>query len=177
MAKYRLCGGLAMMAEHDMGMLKDMSAKGWHVSGLSGGLFYRFEQGVPHDFDYAVGFERDFTPEVQKLFRAGGWHPVIAALGWQILRAEAGETPLFTDEESKGEALRAVRARTGRWALVWAALLAVLLAAEMHLDAQGVEPAASACLVGAVAAGAGLTFTALPFFGYTASLRRLRAGR
>ena len=33
MAKYRLCGGLAMMAEHDMGMLKDMSAKGWHVSG------------------------------------------------------------------------------------------------------------------------------------------------
>lgn len=129
MAKYRLCGGLAMMAEHDMGMLKDMSAKGWHVSGLSGGLFYRFEQGVPHDFDYAVGFERDFTPEVQKLFRAGGWHPVIAAPGWQILRAEAGETPLFTDEESKEEALRAVRARTGRWALVWAALLAVLLAA------------------------------------------------
>ncbi|HIY84483.1 DUF2812 domain-containing protein [Rubneribacter sp.] len=177
MAKYRLCGGLAMMADHDMEMLKGMSAKGWHVSGLSCGFLYRFEQGAPRDFDYAVGFERDFTPEVQELFRAGGWHPVITGPGWQILRAEAGETPLFTDEESKEEALRAVRARTGRFALAWAVALAACLAAEAHFDAQGTEPIAAACLVGAVVSSAGFVFTAFPFLGYTASLRKLRAGR
>ena len=177
MAKYRLCGGLAMMAERDMGMLKDMSAKGWHVSGLSGGLLYRFEQGAPRDFDYAVSFVLDFTPDVQELFRAGGWHPVVTGSGWQVLRAEAGATPLFTDEESKEESLRAIRARTGRWALVWTILSAALLAAEAFLDAQGAEVVAAACLVGAVASGAGLVCTALPFLGYSFSLRRLRSGR
>ena len=30
MARYRLCGGLAIMPEHDMAMLADMSARGWH---------------------------------------------------------------------------------------------------------------------------------------------------
>ena len=40
MARYRLCGGLAIMPEHDMAMLADMSARGWHLSGFSCGILY-----------------------------------------------------------------------------------------------------------------------------------------
>lgn len=177
MAKYRVCKGLALMAERDTGLFKDMSAQGWHVCGLSCGFLYRFEQGAPHSFDYAVDFERNFSPEVQELFRAGGWHPVVMSPGWQILRAEAGTTPLFTDDESKAEVLSENRTRTGGHALVWAFLLAVCLAGQRYLDAQALEPAATVALIGALASAVGLVFTALPFIGYTVSLRKVRAGR
>lgn len=54
MARYRLCGGLAIMPEHDMAMLADMSARGWHLSGFSCGILYRFEAGEPHAYDLSL---------------------------------------------------------------------------------------------------------------------------
>ena len=69
---YRMCGGLAVMPGHDMAMLKRMSAKGWHVTGVNRALLYRFERGEPHGFDYAVDFQRDFSEEARELYGLGG---------------------------------------------------------------------------------------------------------
>ena len=117
MARYRLCGGLAIMPEHDMAMLADMSARGWHLSGFSCGILYRFEAGEPHAYDYAVDFQRDFSAEAQELYRIGGWQSVAMGSSWQIVRAEAGTVPLYTDDDAQAETIGA--SRTG-----WAGALA-----------------------------------------------------
>ena len=106
---YRMCGGLAIMPGHDMAMLKRMSAKGWHVRGINRALLYRFERGEPHDYDYAVDFQRDFSEEARELYGLGGWEPVVLGSGWQIVRAEAGTTPLYTDDDAEAETLRESR--------------------------------------------------------------------
>ena len=118
MARYRLCGGLAIMPEHDMAMLADMSARGWHLSGFSCGILYRFEAGEPHAYDYAVDFQRDFSAEAQELYRIGGWQSVALGPSWQIVRAEAGTVPLYTDDDAQAETIGASRAGLGssaRW--------------------------------------------------------------
>ena len=123
MARYRLCGGLAIMPEHDMAMLADMSARGWHLSGFSCGILYRFEAGEPHAYDYAVDFQRDFSAEAQELYRIGGWQSVALGSSWQIVRAEAGTVPLYTDDDAQAETIGASRAGLG-----WAALVCALAA-------------------------------------------------
>ncbi len=110
---YRMCGGLAVMPGHDMAMLKRMSAKGWHVVGINRALLYRFEQGEPHGYDYAVDFQRDFSEEARELYGLGGWEPVVLGPGWQIVRAEAGTTPLYTDDDAESETLRESRKGLG----------------------------------------------------------------
>ena len=117
MARYRLCGGLAIMPEHDMAMLADMSARGWHLSGFSCGILYRFEAGEPHAYDYAVDFQRDFSAEAQELYRIGGWQSVALGSSWQIVRAEAGAVPLYTDDDAQARAGRAWAGRrsSARW--------------------------------------------------------------
>ena len=130
MARYRLCGGLAIMPEHDMAMLADMSARGWHLSGFSCGILYRFEAGEPHAYDYAVDFQRDFSAEAQELYRIGGWQSVAMGSSWQIVRAEAGTVPLYTDDDAQAETIGA--SRTG---LGWAALVCALAAALLELAA------------------------------------------
>lgn len=177
MAKYRMCGGLAMMPVHDMALLKRMSSKGWHLSGFSGAVLYRFEQGEPHEYDYEVYFEPGFAPEVQELFRAGGWEPVALGPGWQIVRAEAGTTPLFTDDESKIEVLSRSRGRMGGAALTCALLAAAFFGLENLFVAQQFELGETICLMGLGVALACLVFSFLPFIGFTFSLRKLRAGR
>ena len=114
---YRMCGGLAVMPGHDMAMLKRMSAKGWHVTGVNRALLYRFERGEPHGFDYAVDFQRDFSEEARELYGLGGWEPVVLGPGWQIVRAEAGTTPLYTDDDAEAETLRESRKGLGLRAL------------------------------------------------------------
>lgn len=167
MAKYRMCGGLAMMPEHEVKLLEKMSAQGWHVGALQGALLYRFEQGEPHDYAYAIGLEHSFAPEVEELYGAAGWTSVVKGPGWQILRAEAGATPLFTDTESKLEALAASRSQMGKWALVYAAAF-VLGLIWMLLDRSGV---ATVVLIFSVA---GLVCTGFPCIGYTLSIRKTR---
>ena len=106
-----------------MAMLADMSARGWHLSGFSCGILYRFEAGEPHAYDYAVDFQRDFSAEAQELYRIGGWQSVAMGSSWQIVRAEAGTVPLYTDDDAQAETIGA--SRTG---LGWAALVCALAA-------------------------------------------------
>lgn len=166
-----------MMPGRDMDILADMSMHGWHVSGMSAGFLYRFEQGNPHAYDYAVDFVRDFSPEVQELFRIGGWRPVVVSPGWQILRAEAGTTPLYTDNESEAVTLSESRTRAGKTALVCAFVTVLFLALEAWFKGQGSEVGSTTCLVVAVAAASGFAFPFLPFIGYTISLWKTRAER
>ena len=149
MARYRLCGGLAIMPEHDMAMLADMSARGWHLSGFSCGILYRFEAGEPHAYDYAVDFQRDFSAEAQELYRIGGWQSVALGPSWQIVRAEAGTVPLYTDDDAQAETIGASRAGLGWAALVCALAAALLFALQARLSAQGNEPGSWACLAAA----------------------------
>ena len=177
MAKYRLCGGLAIMPEHDMAMLADMSAQGWHLSGFSCCILYRFEAGEPHAYDYAVDFQRDFSAEAQELYRIGGWQPVALGPSWQILRAEAGTVPLYTDDDAQAETLSASRKGSGRAALFCALATALFFALQAWLSAQGNEPGAWSCLAVCVVFAAGFVLYFLPFVGYTRALRKIRAER
>lgn len=172
---YRMCGGLAIMSGRDMAMLKRMSAKGWHVVGINRVLLYRFEQGEPHDYDYAVDFQRDFSPEAEELFRLGGWRPAVLGDGWQIVRAEAGATPLYTDDDAEAETLSASRKGLGWIALACAIAVLAFLALEARLSAQGDELLSWACLAACMALAAGFVFSFLPFVGYTLTLRKIRA--
>ena len=172
---YRMCGGLAIMPGHDMAMLKRMSAKGWHVRGINRALLYRFERGEPRDYDYAVDYQRDFSPEARELYAIGGWKPVVLGPGWQIVRAEAGTTPLYTDDDAEAETLAASRKGLGWIALACAAAAAAFFVLEARLSAQGSELGSWACLVACIAFAAGFVFSLFPFVGYTRSLRRIRA--
>lgn len=163
------------MPGRDMALLKRMSAKGWHVAGINGALLYRFEQGEPHDFDYAVDYQRDFSPEAEELYRLGGWRSVAVGPGWQIVRAEAGAVPLYTDEDAQSETLAASRKGLGWTALLCAAAAAALLALEAWFSARGDELLSWACLVACIAFAAGFVFSFLPFVGYTRALRTIRA--
>lgn len=174
MAKYRLCGGLAIMPEHDMAMLKRMSAKGWHVTGVNRALLYRFEEGEPHVYDYAVDFQQDFSEEARKLYRLGGWQPVALGHGWQIVRAEAGTVPLYTDDDARAETLGASRTGLG-WAALFCAIAAVLFfALQARLSAQGNELGSWVCLAVCAAFAVGFVYSFFPFVGYTRSLRKMR---
>ena len=176
MARYRLCGGLAIMPEHDMAMLADMSARGWHLSGFSCGILYRFEAGEPHAYDYAVDFQRDFSAEAQELYRIGGWQSVALGSSWQIVRAEAGAVPLYTDDDAQAETIGASRAGLGWAALVCALAAALLFALQARLSAQGNVPGSWACLAACAVFAAGFVFSFFPFVGYMRSLRKMRRG-
>lgn len=172
---YRMCGGLAIMPARDMAMLKRMSAKGWHVSGVNRALLYCFERGEPHDYDYAVDFQREFSPEAEEIFRLGGWQPAVLGDGWQILRAKAGTTPLYTDEDAETETLSASRKGLGWIALLCALAAALFFMLQARFSEQGNELLSWACLAACVVFAAGFVFAFFPFVGYTRSLRKIRA--
>lgn len=175
MAKYRMCGGLALMPGRDMALLKRMSAKGWHVTGINKALLYRFEQGEPHDYDYAVDFQREFSPEAEELYNLAGWQSAVLGPSWQILRAEAGTVPLYTDEDAEADTLSASRAGLGRAALLWALAAALLFALQARFSSRGDELLSWACLAACVVAASGFVFAFFPFVGYARSLRKIRA--
>lgn len=175
MAKYRLCGGLAMMPGRDVALLKRMSAQGWHVVDLNNALLYRFEQGEPHAYDYEIDYERDFSDEAREIFRVGGWEAVACGPGWQILRAEAGTTPLYTDDESRAGTLAASRARMGWTALVCGLVTVALFVLEERFSSQGSELWSWIALIVALVALVGFVCSFLPFVGYTVSLRKARS--
>lgn len=177
MARYRLCGGLAIMPEHDMAMLADMSARGWHLSGFSCGILYRFEAGEPHAYDYAVDFQRDFSAEAQELYRIGGWQSVALGSSWQIVRAEAGAVPLYTDDDAQAETIGASRAGLGWAALVCALAAALLFALQARLSAQGNVPGSWACLAACAVFAAGFVFSFFPSSAIRARCARCAGSR
>jgi hypothetical protein len=130
--KYRMSGGLAMTPNRDMNMLKIMSVKGWHVTGMSG-IRYRFEHGEPHDYDYAMNCEHAVDAEMLSLYETSGWTPVMVLNGvggYQIFRAEAGTPHIFSDVDSEIEVLRRSRRFYGKWSLIFfGALVGVIISA------------------------------------------------
>ena len=151
-----------------------MSAQGWHVVDLNSALLYRFEQGEPHAYDYEIDYEHDFSAEAQEIFRAGGWEPVVTGPSWQILRAEAGTTPLYTDDESRVDTLSSSRARMGWMAFICGPMAIMLLVLEECLSSQGHEVWSWVILIVAFVALAGFVCSFLPFVASTISLRKVR---
>ncbi|MFR3092274.1 MAG: DUF2812 domain-containing protein [Eggerthella lenta] len=173
MARYRLCGGLAIMPEHDMAMLADMSARGWHLSGFSCGILYRFEAGEPHAYDYAVDFQRDFSAEAQELYRIGGWQSV--AMGSSCRSCAPRPAPSrCTPTTTRRRDDRREPAGLGWAALVCALAAALLFALQARLSVQGNVPGSWACLAACAVFAAGFVFSFFPFVGYTRSLRNMR---
>ncbi|SHI66868.1 DUF2812 domain-containing protein [Lutispora thermophila] len=167
MAKYKMCSGLAMMPEHDMKLLKDMSKKGWHLVGMKG-LLYRFEKGDPCDYDYALNMELTIDKDMLSYYEASGWHPVVIGPGYQIFRAKEGTVPIFSDKASEEEVLLRNQKQSGKWASVFGILLAAWLIIMRMIDLGFIESivliAISTCFV----------FTFLPYLGFSRSLRKLR---
>ncbi|MFE4714329.1 MULTISPECIES: DUF2812 domain-containing protein [unclassified Paenibacillus] len=163
MAKYRMSGGLAMTPESDMNLLKEMSQKGWHVTGMRG-FFYRFEKGARHDFDYSLNLEERINPEMMTFYEASGWIPIVAENGYQIFRAEAGSSPIFSDSDSEIELLSRKRQQYGKWSLVFMSLMIVciIVANQIEWDAF--------IRTGLMLFMVCFIFTFLPFIGFSKSL-------
>ncbi|WP_410512879.1 DUF2812 domain-containing protein [Paenibacillus sp. BR2-3] len=166
MAKYRMSGGLAMAPVSDMNLLKKMSQKGWHVTGMRG-IFYRFEKGLPHDFDYSLNLEERINPEMMSFYEASGWTPIVAESGYQIFRAKAGSSPIFSDSESEIELLSRNRQQYGKWSLVPMSLMIVFIIVANWIEWDtfiftGLGLFMFVCFI----------FTFLPFIGFSISLHR-----
>lgn len=170
MAKYKMCKGLAISPEKDMQLLKDMSKKGWHLSGMSAfGFLYRFEQGEPCDYDYALNMEKELDQDMLAYYEASGWSPIVVYSGLQIFRAKEGTTPIFTDQESEEELIRRNKKTYGIWASIFALLLVGWIFLIGFLDLMPIID-----LVILTALIICFLFTFLPFLGFCKSLFKFR---
>lgn len=167
MAKYKMCGGLAIMPERDMKLLKDMSKKGWHLAGMKGFL-YRFEEGEPCDYDYTLNTEMKIDKDMLSFYEASGWCPVVISPGYQIFRAKEGTTPIFTDRDSEEEVLQRNQKMSGKWASVFGILIIVWSIAENVIDLGFIT------VMVMIALYICFVFTFFPFVGYSRSLKKLR---
>lgn len=166
MAKYRICNGLAIAPDKDMRMLKKMSQEGWHLAGMSG-FFYRLEKGQPKNYDYALNMERNVGSDMMSFYEASGWTPVVAEYGYQIFRAEAGSSPIFSDLDSEMEILRSNRQQYGKWSLVFIGLQILCLLIGRLADLKTfIVGGASLVLIICI------IFTLFPFIGYSLTLRK-----
>lgn len=116
--KYIVGSGIAISPEKDMALFKKMSNQGWHMNGTTM-WWYRFEKGEPTDYDYAANMEAKVTKDMLSIYEGSGWFPIVACNGFQIFRAAAGATPIFSDVESEIESLEEIRRNTVKGAVIW----------------------------------------------------------
>jgi hypothetical protein len=166
MTKYRMCGGFAMTPKRDMKMLSKMSKKGWHLSKMQG-IFYCFEKGEPHDYNYSLNLEISTTPEMLSFYEASGWTPIVVENGHQIFRAESGTAPIFSDAESEIEVLNKNRHWSGKYALLFAALITICVILSSLIES--IIFAILSLIVFVL-----FIFTFLPYIGFTFSLYKLK---
>jgi hypothetical protein len=167
MPKYKISGGLAMMPERDMKLLKAMSKKGWHLAEMKG-IFYRFEEGEACDYDYALNTEMEIDKDMLSFYEASGWSPVVLGPGYQIFRATAGTTPIFSDKESKEEVLQRNQRMSGKWASFFVILLVIWFIVTSVIDLGFITVMVTMALVVC------FVFTFFPFVGFSRSLQKLR---
>lgn len=167
MTKYRICGGLAITPEKDIKMLGEMSKKGWHLSNMCCGIFYRFEKGHPQDYTYSLNLEKSTTREMLSFYEASGWTPVVVGNGYQIFRAAAGAVPIFSDKESEMEILYKSRQQSGKSALLFAAVIIFCLILNVLIESM-------AFILLALAAFVFFIFSFLPFIGFSFSLYKIK---
>ncbi len=133
--QYRMGNGLAIRPEKDMQMFGRMSAKGWHLT-ESHGFLYRFEQGEPHAYIYALCMDMDSGEEMYPIYEESGWTPVIREPGMHIFRAEKGTAPIFSDTESKVELMQKERRTFGFYALGWGLALVLCIVLSVLFPAK-----------------------------------------
>lgn len=86
---------------------REMSLKGWHLTGYDFAGFYTFTKGEPHDYIYRMDYQPNSPKdevEYLQLFRDGGWEQVAKYLSWHYFRKDPkpGETnEIFTDAETR----------------------------------------------------------------------------
>lgn len=168
MRKYRFCSGLALFPDKDMKMLHEMSLQGWHLTGMSE-LRYRFEQGEPHSYIYAVNYEEDVTEEMISLYKESGWEIVMCETGCQICRAEEGTAPIFSDTESHIEVIAKQRKLCGKVA----SMSLLVVAVSVIWIAWRKDDSFFIWLL--MMLGVMMTiFSGFPFIGFTAIMNKLR---
>lgn len=126
MSKYRFITGLAIDKEKDIKVMQEMSKKGWHLAGTKGAFLYRFEQGEPMQYDYAINMEMSVDEEMLTLYKSSGWTPIVAHPGCQIFRSKPGNPPIYSDVNSEIELLENNRKLVGKIASVFFVLLLLL---------------------------------------------------
>jgi len=137
--KYIMGSGIAISPEKDMALFKKMSNQGWHMNGTMM-WWYRFEKGEPADYDYASNMEATVTKDMISIYEESGWMPIVAHNGFQIFRAAAGATPIFSDLESEIESLEEIRRNTVKGAVLWGLPLVLIRVAIVMFTATGSLP-------------------------------------
>lgn len=173
MNKYRVCNGLAIYPDKDMKMLSKMSAKGWHVKSLEG-ICYRFEEGEPKDYIYNLNMENEVNEDMLSIYKESGWEPIILGEGYQIYRAEAGTTPIFTDNETKIEVLNKQKKSFGMGALIFLLIFLVIVAVSVIFWSN--ETIKDILLFVALLCWVPLVFTGLPYLGLGKQIKDLKKG-
>jgi len=85
--------------------LKSMSAQGWHLKRVCF-LWYEFEKGEPHDYEYTLDFRIEARTDMQEyrgLIEDSGWEYIGHMGGWQYFRIDADQAAcaeIYTDAES-----------------------------------------------------------------------------
>jgi len=130
--KFILGSGIAISPEKDMALFKKMSEQGWHLNGTLL-WWYRFHQGEPTDYDYASNMELKVTKEMLSIYKDSGWMPIIAVDGFQIFRAKAGTTPIFSDRDSEIEALEETRHNMFKAGIIWSITFLCIMSARLTI--------------------------------------------
>lgn len=97
----------AWQDEAEEAWLREMSNKGWHLSGISFPTIYDFESGEAKDTVYRLDYRSYWKmdkEDYQQFFHDAGWEYIQEMAGWQYFRkpAEGGEDlEIYTDAESK----------------------------------------------------------------------------
>lgn len=96
--------------EQEERWLNAMSLKGWHLTQVTLGVKYHFEQGEPKNYIYRLDYQLTqlpSRPDYIQLFDEMGWVFIDSIFnGWQYFRTKeevpVGTSPeIYTDNESK----------------------------------------------------------------------------
>ena len=81
--------------------------------------------------------EATVTKDMLSIYEGSGWLPVVACNGFQIFRAVAGATPIFSDVESEIESLEEIRRNMVKGAVIWgSAVILTGLAVFVFTDTE-----------------------------------------
>ena len=148
-------------SEREERFLNRMARQGWHLR-KTGILRYRFNKGEPRDDQYRMDFmpKRRNREEYRQLFQDTGWEIVATRhdeLGpWiYVRRSRTDEAPLeiYTDTESKVEAIARIKKAYTRLLWLLAAIGVILLAIWFVVVVGDVAMIAKSGLIGGIIGG------------------------
>lgn len=122
--KYMMSGGLAFSEDKDMEKLRQLSLKGWHVSGFKF-MGYILEKGQSADYIYSIDYRslnEEETEEYFDFFSSAGWTHIASQENFHLFRGLPGTKPIYSDQETVVE-----KHKNAGNSMKWTALSAVLL--------------------------------------------------